>query len=232
VKAIRVGSILDAKDGEEIDMGAMISDASFTRLEKLVQSAVADGARLLAGGARYNHPRHKHGHYFEPTLLVDVTANMAIAREEVFGPIMVLMKANSVSDAISIANAPDFGLGASVFGYNKFEVNQVVKGVKTGMVAVNDFAVFYAVQLPFGGVKGSGYGRFAGEEGLRSLCNVKAVCEDRWGALGVNTAIPPTVRYPIANTQRGFEFVKSIVDIGYGGVTTKLYGIKRLLQNL
>jgi len=232
VKGIRVGSILDAAEGEHIDMGAMISDASFSRLEKLVESAVADGARLLAGGKRYNHPVHHSGHYFQPTLLVDVTPTMEIAREECFGPIMVLMRAQNVADAIAIANTPSFGLGASVFGFNKFELQKVTRELKTGMVAVNDFGAFYAVQLPFGGVRGSGYGRFAGEEGLRSVCNIKAVCEDRLGWMGIRTAIPAQVAYPIPDTWKGFQFVCSIVEMGYGSLMEKGRGLRRMLKSL
>lgn len=232
VRGIRVGSILDAAEGEQVDMGAMISDASFTRLEKLVQSAVADGARLLVGGSRYNHPVHHSGHYFQPTLLVDVTPDMEIAKEECFGPIMVLMRATSVTDALAIANAPNFGLGASVFGHSRGEISKVVKGLKTGMVAVNDFGAYYAVQMPFGGVRGSGYGRFAGEEGLRSVCNIKAVCEDRFGWAGISTAIPAQVAYPIPHTGKGFQFVNAIVEIGYGDLAEKGRGLKRMLKNL
>jgi acyl-CoA reductase-like NAD-dependent aldehyde dehydrogenase len=215
IKAIRVGSILDAEDGEQIDMGAMISDACFDRLEKLVESAVKDGARLLAGGKRFHHPRHHHGHYFQPTFLVDVTPEMEIANEECFGPICVLMRAKSTEEACKFANAPDFGLGASVFGAWDYPLRAVVKNLKTGMVAVNDFAAYYAVQLPFGGVGGSGYGRFAGEEGLRGLCNLKAVCQDRWGWAGISTAIPSQIRYPIPDTRKGYEFTRAVVEIGY-----------------
>ena len=74
-------------------MGAMISDSSFDRLENLIESAVKDGARLLVGGNRLNHPVHHSGHYFQPTLLVDVTQEMEIANEECFRPICVLMRA-------------------------------------------------------------------------------------------------------------------------------------------
>ena len=233
VKEIRVGSIMDAKDGEQVDMGAMISDASFDRLEKLIERAVKDGARLLAGGRRFNHPVHHAGHYFQPTLLVDVTPEMAIANEECFGPICVVMRAKSTRDAIAITNTPYFGLGASVFGrQHDRAIDAVVKGVKTGMVAVNDFAAYYAVQLPFGGVGGSGYGRFAGEEGLRGLCNLKAVCEDRWGWAGISTAIPKQVRYPIPDTMKAYEFVRAVNEVGYAGPWGKIGGLKRMLKNL
>ncbi|KAI0837942.1 ALDH-like protein [Hypoxylon sp. FL0890] len=228
VKALRLG--LDK------DVGAMVSDASFTRLEGLVEDAVAKGARLLAGGKRYIHPDHPKGFYFTPTLLVDVTPDMAIANEECFGPIMTLLRApsSSASDILSLANAPDFGLGSSVYGRDSDPVlKAVVHGIRAGGVAVNDFAVFYAVQLPFGGVGGSGYGRFAGEEGLRGLCNLKSVCEDRFAWLGVRTAIPPPARYPIKDQGRGWRFTRGVVGLGYAiTVREKLGALVDVLRNM
>ncbi|PQE21234.1 aldehyde dehydrogenase protein [Rutstroemia sp. NJR-2017a WRK4] len=230
IRALRVGSALDAPKDSQVDVGAMISDASFDRLERLIDSAVKDGARLLVGGKRLHHPVHRSGHYFTPTLLVDVTPEMAIANEECFGPICVLMRAKNPEDSCNIANHPNFGLGASVFGNKDWELRAIVKNIKAGMVAINDFAAYYAVQLPFGGVAGSGYGRFAGEEGLRGLCNIKAICEDRWGWAGVSTAIPREVRYPIGDTDRGFEFTKGVVNLGYGvGVGGMWRGVRGLL---
>lgn len=228
VKALRLG--------QDLDVGAVISDASFSRLESLVQKAVKSGARLLAGGKRYKHPDHPHGFYFSPTLLVDVTPDMEIAREECFGPIMVIMRApsSSASDVLSIANAPDFGLGASVFGKDSDPaLKAIVKGVKSGMVAINDFAAYYAVQLPFGGVAGSGYGRFAGEEGLRGLCNIKAVCEDRFGWAGIRTSIPPPIQYPVGSQEKSWRFARGVVETGYGlGLARKVGGVLGILKNM
>lgn len=228
VKAIRLG--LDK------DVGAMVSDASFTRLESLVKDAVANGARLLAGGTRYIHPDHPKGFYFQPTLLVDVTPDMAIANEECFGPIMTILRSPSPSAAelLRLANAPDFGLGASVYGRDSDPIlREVVHGVRAGGVAVNDFAVFYAVQLPFGGVGGSGYGRFAAEEGLRGLCNLKSICEDRFAFLGIRTSIPLPVQYPVGSQERGWRFAKGVVGVGYaltlGG---KVKGVLDILRNM
>ena len=100
------------------------------------------------------------------------------------------------------------------------------------VVAVNDFAAYYAVQLPFGGVAGSGYGRFAGEEGLRSLCNAKSLCEDRWGWLGVRTGLPAPIRYPIRSQARAFGFAKGVVEAGYGLSTgRKGRGLLGILRN-
>lgn len=225
----------------------MITNASFDRLEYLIADAKTHGAILLVGGKRYTHPKYPKGHYFSPTLLINVSDQMAIAREELFAPICLVMRATNVDEAISIANSTPYALGASVFGSKKRDLERCVSEMQAGMVAVNDFAVYYAVQLPFGGVKGSGYGRFAGEEGLRALCNTKSVCRDRWPL--ISTSIPPALDYPIGNAHKvstyllreimlnhsrvdalplvrwsetdsvlqAWEFAKAIVELGYTG---------------
>ena len=212
IQALRLGSPLE---DPEVDVGAMISADSFPRLEALIAEAVSQGARLLVGGKRNIHPSYPKGHYFSPTLLVDVLPSMRIAQEECFGPICLLMRAETLSSAITLANSTIYALGASVFGSSKKDLDTVVANVKAGMVSVNDFAVYYAVQLPFGGVAGSGYGRFAGEEGLRAICNAKSVCRDRFPAW-ISTAIPSAVDYPIKNAGRAWEVCKGVVGLGYG----------------
>ncbi|KAJ5758845.1 hypothetical protein N7520_006001 [Penicillium odoratum] len=246
IRDLRLGSILlDTPSTDPSactpDMGAMISPACFEKVEALVAEAVKQGARLLAGGKRYEHPKYPQGHYFTPTLLVDVTRDMRIAQEELFAPIFLVMRADSVPDAIAIANSTMYALGASVFGHNSADVQACVSGIDAGMVSVNDFGAYYAVQLPFGGVKGSGYGRFAGDEGLRGLCNTKAVCVDLFPKL-VGTAIPPRVDYPIQKREgsagvkdgnSAWEMCKGVVETGYqltiGG---RIAGILRLLSNM
>ncbi|KJR85477.1 MSC7 protein [Sporothrix schenckii 1099-18] len=244
VRALRIGfqdddgDDAETDDANKYDVGAMISDANFDRLERLIDDAVKQGARLLAGGRRYTHPRFPHGHYFTPTLLADVTPGMAIAQEECFGPILCMMRAEaSTAEAVlAIANAAPFGLGASVFGNEHGaeagEMDKVVKGVKAGMVAINDFATYYAVQLPFGGVGGSGYGRFAGSEGLQSLCNAKSVCADRFGWFGIRTGLPPVVQYPVRSQNGGWSFVKGLITFGYGlSWSEKIGGLLELIRN-
>ena len=151
----------------------MINGERFAHLEHLINEAVRQGARLIHGGSQYHHPRYPHGHYFQPTLLVDVTQNMKIAREVGFAPIALLMKVETIEEAIAISNSTIYGLGGSVFGSNRKDVERVINGTETVGMAVNDFGTFYLCQLPFGGTKGSGYGRFTGAEGLRTLCNAK-----------------------------------------------------------
>lgn len=221
--------------GPDADVGAMVSDASFDRLEALVADAVSQGARLLAGGKRFVHPRYPKGHYFQPTLLIDVSPGMKIAQQECFAPVLTLMRARSSSaeHVLAVANAPNFGLGASVHGQEGDPaMGPIIRGLKAGMVAVNDFAAYYAVQLPFGGVAGSGYGRFAGEEGLRGLCNIKSVCEDRFAWLGIRTGIPPPVQYPVASQDKGWRFTQGVVELGYGDVPRKAKGLREIVRNM
>lgn len=238
IKSMRLGNDLDAAalDGGQsdvVDMGAMVSPASFSRLESLIDEAVAQGARLLAGGRRYMHPKYPKGSYFTPTLLVDVSPNMRIAQEELFAPVALLMRVETVDAAIATANDSAFGLGGSVFGPTtssvaRAQLRRVAHALKTGMVAVNDFAVFYAVQLPFGGIKGSGYGRFAGEEGLRALCNAKSICIDRWPSM-IKTAIPRKLDYPMQG-DGAWEMGRGVVEVGYGeDWKRRVKGITRMM---
>ena len=229
IKALRVGSALD--DPDDVDVGSMISDSRFTHLEKLIAEASAEGARCLWGGSRYKHPKYPKGHYFQPTLLVDVRSSMRIAKEELFAPVCVLMRAASLERAVEMANSTPYALGASVFGTNSKNLEKIVAGVKAGMVSVNDFAVYYAVSLPFGGVKGSGYGRFGGDEGLRSICNPKAVCQDRFPSW-ISTSIPPALNYPIKGAARAWQFCEGVVELGYGlDWWSRVGGLWRVVKN-
>ncbi|RAH76388.1 oxidoreductase [Aspergillus japonicus CBS 114.51] len=238
IAKLRLGSVLLSPQGAP-DVGAMISPASFDRLESLINDAVKQGARLVCGGKRFSHPTHPLGHYFTPTLLADVTPEMRIAQEELFAPVFVLMRASSVPHAIEIANSTEYGLGASVFGYDPRDIARCIKEIRSGMVSVNDFGSYYAVQLPFGGVKGSGYGRFAGEEGLRGVSNLKAVCVDRFPKL-MATRIPPRVDYPINKGEGAredgtgaWEMCKGVVETGYQiTLAGRVRGILRLLGNM
>lgn len=229
VPELRVGLDIDQLD--EIDVGAMISANRFPQLELLIADAVAKGADLVCGGKRYNHPNYPQGHYFEPTLLTGVTPEMRIFHEEVFGPILTMIKAEDVDDAIRLANATEFGLGALVFGSDFAELNRICDQLNAGNVAINDFATFYVAQLPFGGVKQSGYGKFGGEEGLQGLCTAKLVILDKrvFRALGVQTAIPPPLDYPIKDDKAAWGFVAALNIAGYD---QRLWQVVKLLKKL
>jgi acyl-CoA reductase-like NAD-dependent aldehyde dehydrogenase len=236
IRQMRLGSILLDEQGKPpvtLDMGSMISSRSFTKLESLISSAVSLGATLHSGGHAYTHPSHPNAHYFLPTLLSNVTPNMPIAQTELFAPVFLIMRAESVDDAISISNSTSYGLGASVFGHNQRDVQKCVRGIKSGMVSVNDFGSYYACSMPFGGVRGSGYGRFGGKEGLRALCNIKSVCEDATWAkwLGMRTRIPPPLQYPIKDGRTGWEMCLGVVGLGYGmSWRERLEGLWRIVR--
>ena len=230
IRALRLGSITLGTG--TVDMGSMISDRSFDRLEYLIQAAVDSGATLHCGGYRYKHPKYPNGHYFQPTLISGVTSDMQIAQTELFAPIFLLMRADTITDAVDLANSTSYGLGASVFGHSRSDVDYCVKNIQAGMVAVNDFGAYYACSLPFGGVKGSGYGRFGGEEGLRGLCNLKSVCEDAWWAklLGLQTKIPLQLQYPIGDRENAWHMCKGVVETGYAiSFRGRVQGVVKLL---
>lgn len=235
----------DVLSPRHVDVGAQISDRNFAKLESLIQAAVSGGARLLSGGYRYEHRRYPGGNFFAPTLLVDVTVDMEIAQEELFAPIFLLMKAKDVNEAVSIANSTSYSLGASIFGYDGFgtgypkgTISSIVHDINAGMVSINDFATYYMCSMPFGGcgkTKGSGYGRFGGEEGLRALSNIKAICDDApWAKLlGISTTIPPPLQYPISDGKTAWKLCQGIVETGYA-VTIKgrLGGLQKILEAL
>lgn len=204
------------KSDNTIDCGAMVSSANFDKLEALIADAVSRGAKLHCGGQRLAHPRWPNGHYFQPTLISHVTPEMPIAQEELFAPVFLIMPFTSVSNAVQIANSTRMGLGSSIFGNDRREIAYAESRLHSGMVNINDFAVSYLNQsLPFGGVKASGFGRFAGPEGLRALCSTQVVIQDRFFSW-IRTSIPPPVDYPLKDSWRAYEFVAGLHWLAFG----------------
>ncbi|GAA5924863.1 hypothetical protein JCM1841_006954 [Sporobolomyces salmonicolor] len=233
VQDLKLGDVLSpSAASKQIDVGAMVTDRLFGQLEGLIEDAVKGGARCLVGGKRAKKEDVGEGLYFQPTLLVDVKPDMAIAQQEIFAPVMTVLKYDTLAEAVEIANGTRYGLGASVFGKSKKQCRWVMDRLECGMVCSNDFGVFYLNQsLPFGGAKASGNaGRFAGPEGLRSLCNLKAVTEDRFHGL-VQTGIPPLLSYPIRSGTGAWTFVSGLVRMVYGaGVLQKAKGLWGLVS--
>ena len=174
-KALRQGEPMGSST---VDLGAIVSPLQLELIEALVQDAVRQGARLLTGGKRAHSER---GQYFEPTILADVTPEMRIAHEETFGPVMLLMRVKNEEDALRVANGTAYGLGATVCSKDSARCRRMSSALSVGNVSVNDFGLTYmAMDLPFGGVRGSGFGRLNGREGLRACTNQKAILEDRF----------------------------------------------------
>ncbi|EGO21748.1 hypothetical protein SERLADRAFT_451764 [Serpula lacrymans var. lacrymans S7.9] len=216
VSKLRLGSVLaPSREGfiGTVDCGSMISNDRFDELEELLFKAQNEGAQMSVGGKRYLHSHHRGDTYFSATVIGDVTPEMEIAQRELFAPIAVLMRYETIDEAIDIANGTRYGLGASVFGPHQDQCLEVARELECGMVSINDFGVFY-VNLPFGGTKASGYGRFGGPEGLRALTNPKAIMTDRWPTF-VQTGIPKVLDYPVRSLVRSWDFVSGLVILLY-----------------
>ncbi|EJF67146.1 meiotic sister-chromatid recombination aldehyde dehydrogenase [Dichomitus squalens] len=213
------------------DVGAMISGERFPGLQHAIQEAVDQGATLTVGGEPWLHPYLERGSYFKPTVLGDVNPDAPIAQSELFAPIGLIIKYETVEQAIEIANGTRYGLGASVFGPVKDECLKVAKRLQCGMVAINDFGVFYLNQdLPFGGTKYSGYGRFGGPEGLRALTNTKAIVYDRWG-WAIQTTIPAVLDYPVRSVTQSWDFISGLVAFLYAdGWRQRIDALTKLIR--
>ena len=165
-------SALDMGDptSSRTDVGPLATEEGRTILEEQVADALAHGATLLCGGRTPSGP----GWFYPPTVLRDLTAEMRIHQEEVFGPVAQLYRVGTVDEAIGLANATPFGLGANVWTKNPAEQDRCIRELDAGMVFVNGMTTSYP-ELPFGGVKDSGYGRELSALGIREFCSVKTI---------------------------------------------------------
>lgn len=205
----RVNVLTQGPSSNELyDLGAMtMGKAAIPKIEQLIEDSVKSGAKLLCGGKSVNSS------FLPPTVITNVTSTTPIAQEEVFGPVMVIMKFSTDAEAISLVNTCSYGLGSSVFSRDVKRAEAVAKQLRTGMYNVNDFGINYLCQsLPFGGVKISGFDRFAGREGLRGNCITRASTTDR--IPGVQTTIPPILQYPISAA--AFPFMVNLCYTLYG----------------
>jgi acyl-CoA reductase-like NAD-dependent aldehyde dehydrogenase len=223
-RAAELVSQLRQGNGREelVDVGAIVTPLQLDVIEKAVDGAIAQGARLVAGGKRTLTDK---GDYFEPTILADVTPDMDIAQEEVFGPVMLLMRVRDDAHAIQVANDVSYGLSSSIFSKNRERARSIATQLETGMTAINEFGgiTYMAQDLTFGGVKASGYGRMNGREGLRSMCNIKSVIDDRIPITRANKL------YPVdASLYRRFS---ALIDLIYGrGIRRRWRALVKLLS--
>ena len=163
VKQLRLGPGMDGNT----DVGPMIRDVQIERLEQQLQDAVSKGATIRCGGRR----RPDLGPlFFEPTVLTDVTPDMAVLQEETFGPLLPIVPVKNVEEAIQMANATRYGLSASIWTRNRDRGLELAQKIEAGSVTVND-ASFHpgACDVPYGGFKHSGLGKSHGDIGLLEM---------------------------------------------------------------
>lgn len=166
MEQLTVGSPLD----EATEVGPLINKAALIQMTAFVQDAVEKGARVVTGGA----PLDRRGYFFAPTVLTNVTQNMRVAREEVFGPIAPVFTVPDVEQAVHLANDTPFGLGGSVWTPDATRGMAIAREVEAGCLFVNHITKSDP-RLPFGGVKHSGVGRELARYGLREFVNVKTL---------------------------------------------------------
>jgi succinate-semialdehyde dehydrogenase/glutarate-semialdehyde dehydrogenase len=166
MSAKKLGDPMD----ESTDVGPLASEQQRDDVEHLVADAAAKGAKVLCGGAAPEGP----GFYYPPTVLAGITPEMRVHTEEVFGPVATLYRVADIEEAIELANVTDFGLGANAWTEDEGERSRFIRDFAAGMVFVNGNVTSYP-QLPFGGVKTSGFGRELSYHGIREFCNIKTV---------------------------------------------------------
>lgn len=171
LQKVRVGPALE--DG---DLGPLISRRQRERVEGYVDGALRDGARAAFGGGRPQDPALADGWYVEPTVLVGVTPDMAVAREEVFGPVLSVLPFEDEDHAVQLTTHSGYGLAAFVWTRDGTRGLRVARRVRAGQVYVNCFSSGDSVMTPFGGFGSSGYGREKGFEALRTYTRTKNLC--------------------------------------------------------
>ncbi|GAA5056354.1 succinate-semialdehyde dehydrogenase/glutarate-semialdehyde dehydrogenase [Thermocatellispora tengchongensis] len=167
IAALTVGDPFD----EATDIGPIATARGRDELAAQVDDAVAHGARVLATAAT---PADTAGWYYPPTLLEGVGPECRLFREEAFGPVAVLYRARDEQEAVALANGTPYGLSSSVWTSDPEQERRMIDALEAGAVFVNGMSVSYP-ELPFGGIRNSGYGRELGPAGIREFCNMKTV---------------------------------------------------------
>jgi succinate-semialdehyde dehydrogenase/glutarate-semialdehyde dehydrogenase len=164
--ALKPGDPLD----EKTTLGPLSTESALVDLVKQVDGAVAKGAKLVMGGKRIDRP----GSFMQPTILTDIKPDNPAFRQEFFGPVALFFRVKNEDEAIALANNSDFGLGGSVFTKDVARGRRVASRVETGMMFINNIS-WSDAELPFGGIKNSGYGRELGDMGIQEFVNKKLV---------------------------------------------------------
>jgi len=173
-KALKIGS----SESHETQMGPLISVDQRKKVIAYIERAKQEGAKILCGGKIPPGPELKNGYFFEPTVIADVSPQMRIFNEEVFGPVAIVGKFSDAREAVELANASDFGLASCIWTKDIALAQELAEKINSGVVWVNTYGMFYN-QLPYGGFKRSGFGKELGREGFFEYTRLKNIVIDR-----------------------------------------------------
>lgn len=169
-KKIQLGNPFD----KGTHMGALIDQDQVNTVDEYVKSAIADGAEILAGGKQVHPEGYENGYWYEPTIIANVNHDMKVVKEEIFGPVVVVMKFKDEKEAIKLANDTEFGLGSAIWTKDGARATRVANQIQAGIVMINcPFSAFPGT--PFGGYKQSGFGRELSIESLDLYTETKSI---------------------------------------------------------
>ncbi len=176
-KKLKLGDGLD----ENIDVGPIINNSQLQKIANYVRIGKEEGAKLVYGG---NIIKPMPGYFFEPTIFSDVVPDMRIAQEEIFGPVVSLLQAADLDEAIEIANSVEYGLSSSIYTQNISNAFNAIEKIESGITYINAPTIGAEIHLPFGGVKSTGNGtREAGTTAIEEFTEIKTVYFDYSGKL-------------------------------------------------
>lgn len=170
VRAMKVGSGMQ----QGVTVGPLIDELALDKMERHVQDAADKGAQVVAGGHRLNDGEYSRGHFFEPTMLTEVTSDMAVYHEETFGPIAAIVQYDDDDELLSMANDTSYGLASYIYTRDLSRALHLAEGLDFAIVGINDINPTSAA-APFGGMKQSGIGREGGVEGIAEYLETKLI---------------------------------------------------------
>jgi len=198
-----------ADGASRCDIGAVNLPSQLQKYQDMLDDALKKGAKILLGGSIN---KGLNGHFFQPTIIVNVNHSMKIVQEELFGPVLCVIRVSSDEELLRLVNDCQYGLSCSIFTKNRKRGLRLARNIQSGMSVVNDWGLGSLIQsLPFGGVKLSGFGRFNGPEGLRDFCYQKTHVTDRFPFI---VTPPKPLVYPVS--QNAHLLVDEFIKIYYG----------------
>lgn len=177
-QSIRLGD----GNSAETDMGPVVDEYQYKNIQRFIEIGREEGAQLLCGEGTSNNGTHENGYFIRPTVFDRVTSDMRIAREEIFGPVLCVIRATDFDEALAIANDSEYGLTSSIFTKDNSRIFRFVEEIETGVTHINSPTVGGEAHIPFGGIKATGIGsRELGSTALDFYTDLKIVYVDYTG---------------------------------------------------